>query len=127
MGYHWEFGYDNVRQVTAAAGGLSWVGVIQRNDGYGGFNVSFAVANSAVRYHVHFKRGSKKVNAVRYKASSNDNGRNIVVYRDDQGGSPSGRKNLHHLADHCNNSRPRFYNHAYLLEALYVACEGHNF
>ena len=117
MGYVWHC-QDDSGMVTAGLKGVGNGALLQANDGYGGYNVNIPIKGSAASYHVHFHSKGREVNVVRYKASSTDQGSNIVKFFDG-GGAPLERKSLRDLAVYCN--KRRCTNHARLLMALHIA------
>ena len=113
------------------AGGTAGVtvtcgGIIQEDDGYGGFNVTFSVSTAnAGLYHIHFNGSGKtkrselpgRVNVVRYKSSSSDAaGTNIAKFF--QNNLDNTRKTLAQMAHDCGTDYPF---HAQLFTSLAAA------
>ncbi|MBL8113930.1 MAG: hypothetical protein JNK60_13700 [Acidobacteria bacterium] len=104
--YHWNCG-DGDAMVSIGTNGVNWVGVIQADDGYGGYNCEYTiVGGQGGKYHVHFKAGSRRVVVLRYKGGSDTN---IIKLKDKQ--EPS---NFRDLARECG----AFPNHAALFNNL---------
>lgn len=70
---------DNNAAITAGGATLTFGGVIQRNDGHGGYNTTFGIAGSGRHYHVHFKGGSCKVKVIRYFSGGGGEGSNAII------------------------------------------------
>ena len=107
MGYYYAFTDASVR-VTAGVAGIGAANVIQRVDGYGGYNVSFSVPGALDIYHVHFFAGGCRVSVVRHKASATAEGSNIVRW------NSGTKKRMGQLANDCSN----YANHFALLTNL---------
>lgn len=110
MAYYYAFD-DASGRITAGAGGVGAANVIQRNDGHGGYNVSFSVPGQLDIYHVHFGAGGCRVKIVRHKPDAGAQGTNIIKHS----GGPT--KRLGDLAHECAN----YANHFALLTNLAAA------
>jgi hypothetical protein len=78
---NWSFP-DNDPAVTAGRNGLTYAGVIQTNDGRGGYNTNFGITEPRDgHYHVHFLAGSRQVSCIRYFAPGAADGQGINVLR----------------------------------------------
>jgi hypothetical protein len=109
--YYYNANDNDVSVTTGANNTIKYAGVIQSNDGFGGYNASFSVQGSLGLYHIHFKGGSTQVKVIRYKSSSNAEGTNIIVNND------GATKSLNDLARECI----QFPNHYKLLTNLKAA------
>jgi hypothetical protein len=118
VGYHYNCD-DNDAMVTVGsnAAHLEYGGVIQADDGYGGSNHLFSIPGKTACYHVHFNGTGRKVNVLRYKSSSTDQGTNLIKWTD-SGGTGTERKNCKELASACGRAYP---NHLKLLSNLHEA------
>ena len=70
--------------VVGVTNGVHYVGVIQRPDGYGGYNTQFQINNEISSYHIHFLPGSTRVTAVNYYAQQTQP-TGDTIYRDPDG------------------------------------------
>ncbi|WDF77429.1 hypothetical protein PQ469_26445 [Mucilaginibacter sp. KACC 22773] len=116
---------DNAAAVTAGLnGGLTYAGVIQANDGLGGYNTNFGVTEAGHgHYHVHFLAGTQQVSCIRYFAPgvANGQGTNILT-----GTSPSSTMNalLRGLSADYPNHRALITNFINALQNVVVAANG---
>lgn len=69
---------DGDASVTAGTAGLTFAGVIQSPDAYGGYNVHFTIPGSLEYYHVHFHWGGSRVSVIRYFSGAGVQGNNII-------------------------------------------------
>ncbi|WP_410497872.1 hypothetical protein [Chitinibacter sp. S2-10] len=87
MGYYQWYAADNDDVVTAGAGGVVWAGVIQEDDGYGGYNTRFAIAGKLGEYHIHFAAGGTRVKCFRHKRDAVDaRGTDLLKFIDGRDG-----------------------------------------
>jgi hypothetical protein len=116
---------DSAAAVTAGLnGGLTYAGVIQANDGLGGYNTNFGVTEAGHgHYHVHFLAGTQQVACIRYFApgAADGQGTNILT-----GTSPSGTMNalLRGLSADYPNHRALITNFINALQNVVVAANG---
>ena len=117
MGYYYNCKDDDA-MITAGSGvsQLEYGGCIQADDGYGGSNHLFSIPGKSACYHVHFNGNSRKVNVLRYKSSSTDQGTNMIKWSD-SGGDGTERLSCGSLAYKCKD----YPNHAKLLTSLHEA------
>jgi hypothetical protein len=117
--YYWTYGDNAVQVTTGAATQPTWGGVIQRNDGLGGYNTQFAVPNSAAYYHVHFAQSSTQVTTVRYFGGGGGQGNNILTFSTTgTGGGPTTRMTLGSLVNWLGKQGVPWPNHVALFNNL---------
>src|SRR5262245_29215023 len=111
---------DHLSAVTAGANAaVVWGGVIQRQDGYEGYNTKFGVTGSIASYHVHFRAGTTLVTTVRYFPQPSAQGNNVTIFDSKNAGDPNTRKDLATLAGWLNTNH--YPNHANLMNNLAAA------
>lgn len=116
MGYYWNCEDDAKIVKDAAENGVTWAGIITRDDGYGGYNTNWRINNSLYYLHVHFKQNGTRVNVIRSKSSSSDPGGDNLIKFNDKDKPLS----LSDLAFQCNE----FPNHKTMLLNIKAAMQG---
>jgi kynurenine formamidase len=86
MDYEWLFSDADVLTELNPGAALTYDGVIQERDTYGGYNTKFTRASGG-GYHVHFKAGSTQVNCIRHFSQWGIEGINVVKQNGDSRGS----------------------------------------
>lgn len=120
MGYFYNAGdKDEKITVGSSVSALTYNKMISADDGYGGTNHEVSIPGKSCSYHIHFNGTSRKVNVLRYKSSSTDQGTNLIKW---SGTNPAHdgattRKNLKELSQLCGS----YPNHAKLLLSLHEA------
>lgn len=109
MSYSYNFDDNNSAVTSGMNNTMTYGGVLQRPDAWGGYNVMFGLVGSSAYYHVHFARGGTRVTAVRYFSGNGGQGDNIIQHF---GGGAT--KTLSNLANECVG----FNNHQALLNNL---------
>ena len=115
--YRWTYKDDDPRIMAGINTQIIYGDIIQNPDMYGGRNIDFRLTNSVSLYHIHFKgREGKRVNAVRFKSDSNQEGDNIVEFVDNHNGNSAPRETLKSLSSWCQKNG--YPNHSLLLSNL---------
>lgn len=115
--YEWFYDDNDPRIMAGINNQIIYGGIIQNPDQYGGRNVDFRLTNSVSLYHIHFNGAEgKRVNAVRFKLDSNQEGDNILVFSDNKNGATAPRERLKSLSSWCQNNG--YPNHSLLLSNL---------
>lgn len=78
MAITWHVQDDSNSKITDGLKGLKYGGIIQVNDGLGGYNTLFSINGSQAFYHVHFNLGTLQVTCLRHFAGSGVQGNNVV-------------------------------------------------
>lgn len=112
--YYYNANDNNAAVTTGANNPIVYAGVIQANDGYGGYNTRFTVTGTLAEYHIHFAAGGTRVKVIRYKSSAGVEGTNIISHGDGD------TKTLSNLIYECQG----FANHVALLTNLKDSLNG---
>lgn len=80
--YQWLVADNSAAITTGAGAAMLYGGVIEAQDGYGGYNTRFTLPAGVLgQYHVHFKAGSTQVMVIRFKPAGGQ-GDNVVKLKD---------------------------------------------
>lgn len=80
--YQWLVADNSASITTGAGAAMLYGGVIQPQDGYGGYNTRFTLPPGILgQYHVHFKAGSTQVIVIRFIPAGGQ-GINVVKLKD---------------------------------------------
>jgi hypothetical protein len=112
--YYYNYNDNDTAITTGANATITYAGVIQAADKFGGYNTKFTISGSTSEYHIHFANGGTKVKDIRFKGNSNAEGDNIIKH------GAGDTLTLAKLAYECTG----FKNHVELLKKFKEAIEN---